>query len=113
MTITPNPYHTLGPIDTGETSGFAQLDRYADKTFHAMADAWGGSTLTIYGTNEMTTAGAPDWTHEVALFDIKTQDTAAYTADAIGILLDAPVFIRIKVAGGTGTGLRIIGNMFK
>ena len=69
-----------------------------DKTFHIFG-TWGGGTLVIQGSN--------DGTNWLTLTDIHS-NAASYTADAIDVIAESPLYVRPLVTAGSGVDLDVI-----
>lgn len=86
---------TLANADTGNA---AIMNRFADRTV-AVTGTFGGATVTVEGSND-----------KVNWFTLNDNAGAALTFTAAGmkLILENPVYVRAKTAGGAGTAVSVI-----
>jgi len=88
--------YLFSTVTVGDTTAPIPYSQHADICWQAYApSSWGGSTLTIQGSNDGT-----NW------FTMKKADgsgASALTADGGFTSIERPVYVRASLASGTGT----------
>lgn len=99
---------TWSNISSGDTLGAAPMGPYRDRSVHCYdgaGGAWGGSTISIFGSNEPTLDDSVV-TNYVILHD--PQDIAlTFTDDKIEEISEITHWIKPTCTAGTGNGLVI------
>lgn len=85
----------LGNADTGVATS---INRWADRTVHVLG-TFGGATVTVEGSN--------DGVNFLTLSDT-TGAALMFTAAGMKVILENPIYIRAKTAGGTGSAVTVI-----
>lgn len=94
---------TWDAMATGDSGAAFGLNAAADITLQ-VTGTFGGATVTFQGSNDGT-----NW-HPLTQRGSTT--SMAYTSAANYICQEMPAFIRPIVAGGTGSGLKVIAAIY-
>jgi hypothetical protein len=99
-------------LDGDDTGIPIKMARYSDKTVHFYSDAWGGSTVTLEGSNDSRADPSSTSYASSKWFNLTdgTGTSISLTADGGRLVSENPLWVRPKTSGGTSASITVALN---